>query len=48
MAASQSVLDELDKRQRRIVLLLVALAVLTVIWLGLWLWARGPSELIWH
>jgi len=47
VADAQRVLDELDKRQRRIVLLLAALAVLTLIWLGLWLWARGPSELSW-
>jgi hypothetical protein len=44
---AQAVLDDLDRRQRRIVLLLGALAVLTIVWLGLWLWARGPSELRW-
>ncbi len=28
-------------------LLLVSLSVLTLAWLGLWLWARGPAELVW-
>lgn len=46
-AQAQSVLDDLDKRQRRIVLLLGALGILSVAWLALWLWARGPSELVW-
>lgn len=48
MARAQTVLDDLDKRQRRIVLVLGALAVLTLAWLALWLWARGPSELEWR
>lgn len=48
VALAQSELDQLDQRQRRIVLLLVALAFLTLVWLGLWLWARGPSELNWR
>ncbi|MCC6793278.1 MAG: hypothetical protein IT336_16455 [Thermomicrobiales bacterium] len=48
VALAQAELDKLDQRQRRIVLLLVALAILTLIWLGLWLWARGPSELSWR
>lgn len=47
LARAQDVLDDLDDRQRRIVLLLGALAVLTLAWLALWLWARGPSELDW-
>ena len=47
-AQAQTVLDDLDKRQRRIVLLLGALGILTVAWLALWLWARGPSELVWE
>lgn len=42
------VLDDLDGRQRRIVLALAGLAVLTLAWLGLWLWARGPSRLVWR
>lgn len=42
------VLDDLDGRQRRIVLALAGLAVLTLAWLGLWLWARGPSQLVWR
>jgi hypothetical protein len=48
VALAQAELDHLDKRQRQIVLALVALGVLTLVWLGLWLWARGPSELIWR
>ncbi|HEY7035557.1 MAG TPA: hypothetical protein VH482_29725 [Thermomicrobiales bacterium] len=45
---AQSVLNGLDTRQRRLVLMLGALAVLTLAWLALWLWARGPSELKWE
>lgn len=45
---AQSVLDSLDARQRRLVLMLGALAVLTLAWLALWLWARGSSELKWE
>lgn len=45
---AQSVLSNLDTRQRRLVLMLGALAVLTLAWLALWLWARGPSELRWE
>lgn len=48
VALAQAELDKLDQRQRRIMLLLVALAVLALVWLGLWLWARGPSELVWR
>ncbi|MFL5758610.1 MAG: peptidase MA family metallohydrolase [Thermomicrobiales bacterium] len=44
---SQSVLNHLQSRQRRLVLLLGALAVITLLWLFLWLWTRGPSELKW-
>ncbi len=44
---SQSVLDHLQSRQRRLVLLLGALAIITIVWLFLWLWTRGPSELDW-
>jgi len=46
--ATRQELTELDGRQRRLVLTLGALAVLTVAWLALWLWARGPAELDWR
>jgi len=42
-----TVLDDLDGRQRRLVLMLGALGAITAAWLALWLWARGPSELDW-
>jgi hypothetical protein len=42
------VLDDLDARQRRLVLMLGALGVITATWLLLWLWARGQSELDWN
>jgi hypothetical protein len=45
---ADSVLSGLDTRQRRLVLMLGALAVLTLAWLALWLWARGQSELRWE
>lgn len=45
---AETVLSDLDTRQRRLVLMLGALAVLTVAWLALWLWARGRSELRWE
>jgi len=41
------VLGDLDDRQRRLVLMLGALSVITATWLLLWLWARGRSELDW-
>jgi hypothetical protein len=44
---AQEVLQDLDARQRRLVLMLGALAALTIAWLALWLWARGPAELKW-
>ena len=44
---ARTVLADLDDRQRRLVLMLGALAVLTLAWLALWLWARGPAELEW-
>lgn len=44
---AQTLLHDLDTRQRRLVYLLGALASLTVGWLLLWLWARGPSDLDW-
>ncbi|HET7095017.1 MAG TPA: hypothetical protein VFI22_16110 [Thermomicrobiales bacterium] len=43
----QSVMADLDTRQRRLVVLLAALALLTLSWLALWLWARGPVDLDW-
>lgn len=46
-AQARSLLADLDGRQRRIVMMLGALAALTIAWLGLWLWARGRSELRW-
>ena len=47
-ASAQAVLADLDARQRRLVLMLGALAALTVAWLALWLWARGPADLNWR
>ncbi|MDQ3779947.1 MAG: hypothetical protein M3354_05315 [Chloroflexota bacterium] len=44
---AEVVLDNLDDRQRRLVLMLGALAALTIAWLAVWLWARGPAELEW-
>jgi hypothetical protein len=43
----QTVMTDLDTRQRRLVVLLGALAMLTLSWLALWLWARGPADLDW-
>jgi hypothetical protein len=45
--STRDVLDRLDARQRRLVLMLGALAALTIAWLALWRWARGPAELEW-
>ncbi len=45
---AQDVLADLDTRQRRLVLMLGALAVLTLAWLALWLWARGTPEVQWE
>lgn len=44
---TRELLGDLDARQRRLVLMLGALAALTIAWLALWLWARGPAELDW-
>jgi hypothetical protein len=41
------VLDALDGRQRRLVLLFGGLAILSGAWLALWLWARGDTRLDW-
>jgi hypothetical protein len=46
-AASDSVLNRLDNRQRRLVVLMGCLGLLTLAWLGLWLRARGPAEVKW-
>ncbi|MDQ3695907.1 MAG: hypothetical protein M3464_20145 [Chloroflexota bacterium] len=45
---ARAILDEIDSRQRRIVLLLVALAIMTFAWLGFWRWSRGPAGLDWR
>jgi hypothetical protein len=45
---AESLLSELDTRQRRLVLMLGALGVLTLAWLILWLWARGRQDLQWE
>jgi hypothetical protein len=42
------VLDALDSRQRRLVLLFGGLALLSAAWLTLWLWARGGTQLDWE
>jgi hypothetical protein len=42
------VLEALDARQRRLVLLFGGLALLTAAWLTLWLWARGGTQLDWE
>jgi hypothetical protein len=47
VARAGAVIEDLDARQRRLVLMLGALAALTGAWLALWLWARGKAELDW-
>jgi hypothetical protein len=42
------VLESLDSRQRRLVLLFGGLALLSAAWLSLWLWARGGTQLDWE
>lgn len=44
---AQALLQDLDARQQRLVLLLGALGILTLGWLGLWLWTRGRPQLDW-
>lgn len=44
---SETLIDQMDQQQLRLVLLLGALAFLTAAWLGLWLWYREPSRLRW-
>lgn len=47
LTQTQDVLQALDSRQRRLVLLFGGLALLTGAWLALWLWARGRVPLTW-
>jgi hypothetical protein len=42
------VLEALDARQRRLVLLFGGLALLSAAWLTLWLWARAGTQLDWE
>ena len=48
LTQARDILSDLDARQRRLVLMLAALVTLTLAWLALWLWARGPRELDWR
>jgi hypothetical protein len=48
VARAEAVVADLDARQRRLVLMLGALAALTGAWLALWLWARGRPDLRWR
>jgi hypothetical protein len=45
--SAEKVLNRLDSRQRRLVVLMVSLGLITLVWLGLWLRARGPAEVKW-
>jgi len=47
LTETHEVMEELDARQRRLVLLFGGLAVLSAAWLMLWLWARGDRQLNW-
>jgi hypothetical protein len=47
LAQTHDVLQALDGRQRRLVLLFGGLALLSGAWLTLWLWARGGAQLDW-
>ncbi len=42
------VLEALDSRQRRLVLLFGGLTLLSAAWLALWLWARAGTQLKWE
>jgi hypothetical protein len=44
---ANGILSKLDRRQRRLILLLGALSILTLAWLLLWLRARGATLLRW-
>jgi hypothetical protein len=45
--SSAMVMRALDERQLRLVLLVGGLTLLSVAWLGLWLWSRGKPQLDW-
>ncbi len=45
--SAAAVMRALDERQLRLVLLVGGLTLLSVAWLGLWLWSRGKSPLDW-
>lgn len=45
--SSAAVMRALDERQLRLVLLVGGLTLLSVAWLGLWVWSRGKSPLDW-
>jgi hypothetical protein len=45
--SAEQVLNNLDNRQRRLVVMMIGLGVITLVWLGLWLHARGPSDVRW-
>jgi hypothetical protein len=45
--SAQLVLDRLDNRQRRLVVMMLGLGLITLAWLVLWLRARGPSNVKW-
>ncbi|CAN5573351.1 hypothetical protein BH23CHL5_BH23CHL5_02710 [soil metagenome] len=45
---SQLLIEQMDNTQLRLVLLLGALALLTIAWLVLWLWYREPDRLRWN
>jgi hypothetical protein len=47
LGQTRDVLQALDGRQRRLVLLFGGLALLSGAWLALWLWARGGTQLDW-
>ncbi len=46
-AEAVAVVDRLDNRQRRLVVLLAGLGLVTLAWLFFWLRARGPSDVVW-
>lgn len=46
-AEAAAVVDRLDNRQRRLVVLLSGLGIITLAWLYFWLRARGPSDVVW-
>jgi hypothetical protein len=45
--SAAAIMRALDERQLRLVLLLGGLTLLSIAWLGLWLWSRGKSPLDW-